>query len=395
MEAKTRMRESVRQRYDAMARAGEIAPDALQGALADMLDSLAASLAPQQRRRAASLPRWIGGSNGSASLPLGLYIWGDVGRGKTLLMDLFFDAAPTTRKRRVHFHAFMGEVHERIAAARAEAKAGSANGDPIAIVGSALASEISLLCFDEFAVYDIADAMILGRLFEQLFRRGVTVVATTNVAPDDLYKDGLNRALFLPFIALLKEHMCVFHLDAPRDYRLDSSGTERRYATPLGADAAACLTAHFRHFSGGLPVQRLEIANKGRRIVVPEAARGVARFSFTDLCSQPLGAGDYLKLAEAFHTIILDDVPILPQSRRNEAKRFINLIDTLYDRHVRLIVSAEGEPDELWQGREGAEAFEFKRTASRLIEIRSDAYWDAADAAATKKARAMTPGPDE
>lgn len=387
------MREGVRQRYDAMLRAGEIAPDATQALLADMLDSLAASLAAHQRARSPRLLRWISGASAAAAPPRGLYIWGDVGRGKTLLMDLFFSAAPTRRKRRVHFHAFMGEVHERIAAARAEAKAGSSNGDPIAIAGAALASEISLLCFDEFAVYDIADAMILGRLFEQLFERGVTVVATTNVAPDELYKDGLNRALFLPFIALLKEHMRVFHLDAPRDYRLDSSGSERRYVTPLGSEARACLSAHFRHFTGGIPTKPMEIANKGRLIIVPQAAGGVARFSFADLCARPLGAGDYLKLAEAFHTIIIDDVPVLSAARRNEAKRFITLIDTLYDNHVRLIVSAEGEPDELWQGKEGAESFEFKRTASRLTEMRADAYWDEALPRAKEKARVMTPGP--
>jgi cell division protein ZapE len=172
--------------------------------------------------------------------------------------------------------------------------------------------------------------------------------------------------------------MRVFHLDAPRDYRLDSSGTERRYVSPPGPEAAACLTAHFQHFSGVLRGRRTEIANKGRRIVVPEAAGDVARFSFADLCSRPLGAGDYLKLAEAFHTIIIDDVPILSAARRNEAKRFIALIDTLYDKHVRLIVSAEGEPGELWQGKEGAEAFEFKRTASRLTEMHADAYWNEA-----------------
>ena len=377
------MRESVRRRYEALAQSGEIVPDATQGALADALDALATSLAGHRRGAANGPLAWLRSIGASLHRPRGLYIWGDVGRGKTLLMDLFFRAVPAKRKRRVHFHQFMGEVHDRIAIFRAKTKNGEAvGGDPIEHVGRALASEIELLCFDEFAVYDIADAMILGRLFEQLFRRGVTVVATTNVAPDELYRDGLNRALFLPFIALLKEHMAVFHLDAPRDYRLDSFGTERRYVIPLGPEADACLAAHFQHFSGVSSGERLEILSKGRRLVVPEAANGVARFSFDDLCSRPLGAGDYLKIAETFHTIILSDVPVLAAERRNEAKRLIALIDTLYDRHARLVVSAEAEPDDLWQGRKGAEAFEFARTASRLIEMRSDAYWNAATASA-------------
>jgi cell division protein ZapE len=391
------MRETVRRRYEAMARSGEIVPDATQRALVDALDTLIAALAARAGKGKSGPLRWLRSIRADPKPLRGLYIWGDVGRGKTLLMDLFFAAASTKRKRRVHFHQFMGEVHDRIAALRNETKNNGANGGgPIAHVALALASEIELLCFDEFAVYDIADAMILGRLFEQLFRRGVTVVATTNVAPDDLYKDGLSRAHFLPFIALLKERMEVFHLDAPRDYRLDSSGTERRYVTPLGPEADSCLSAHFRHFSGLATGQPQEIASKGRRIVVPEAADGIARFSFDDLCSKPLGASDYLKIADAFHTIVLADVPVLAPTRRNEAKRLINLIDTLYDRHVRFIVSAEAEPERLWQGKDGAESFEFARTASRLIEMQSDAYWDAATAnAEMKKARAVRPGPDQ
>ncbi len=389
------MRETVRRRYEAMAQSGEIVPDATQGELADALDSLVAALGGRHRTAGNGALAWLRSIGANTSPPRGLYIWGGVGRGKSLLMDLFFDAASTTRKRRVHFHEFMGEVHDRIAALRRETKNGATNGgDPISSVARALASEIELLCFDEFAVYDIADAMILGRMFEQLFRRGVAIVATTNVAPDELYKDGLNRALFLPFIALLKERMAIFHLDAPRDYRLDSAGTERRYVTPLGPDAEACLTAHFRHFSGRAKGERLELSSKGRRLVIPEAAAGVARFSFEDLCSRPLGAGDYLKIAEAFKTVILADVPILAPARRSEAKRLINLIDTLYDKRVRLVVSAAAEPSDLWQGTDGAEAFEFARTASRLIEMRSDAYWNAATATAEmEKARAVGPGP--
>ena len=392
------MHETVRRRYEAMARSGEIVPDATQGALADALDALATSLAGRRRGAANGPLAWLRSIGASLHRPRGLYIWGDVGRGKTLLMDLFFRAVPAKRKRRVHFHQFMGEVHDRIATFRAKTKNGEVvGGDPIEHVARALASEIELLCFDEFAVYDIADAMILGRLFEQLFRRGVTVVATTNVAPDDLYKEGLNRALFLPFIALLKEHMAVFHLDAPRDYRLDSTGTERRYVTPLGPEADACLDAHFRHFAGRARGEPGELLHKGRKIPVPEAADGVARFSFADLCQRPLGAGDYLKLADTFATIILSDVPVLTPVERNEAKRLINLIDTLYDRRIRLVVSAAAEPDALWRGEGGAESFEFARTASRLIEMRSDAYWEAAAKARTEieKARAFPPRPLE
>ncbi len=313
-------------------------------------------------------------------------------------MDLFYAAAPLRLKRRAHFHEFMGNVHDRIAAYRHLVKSdGKRGGDPIAPVAAEIASEAELLCFDEFAVYDIADAMILGRLFEKLFARGVVVVATTNVAPDELYKDGLNRALFLPFIALLKERMAVFHLDAPRDYRLDTTGTGRRYATPLGPEADACLDAHFRRFSGRAKGTREELHYKSRRIVVPEAAGGVARFSFEDLCARPLGAGDFLKISDTFRTVLVSDVPILSAARRNEAKRLINLVDTLYDRRVRLIVSAAAEPHELWQGKDGAEAFEFARTASRLIEMRSDTYWENAGAPTPekKKAQAVRPGPSE
>jgi cell division protein ZapE len=368
------MSDAVKRRYEAMARSGGIVPDASQLSLAAALDVLVAALATRRKSGNGALG-WLRGRSGKTRPPRGLYIWGPVGRGKTLLMDLFFAAAPVKAKRRVHFHEFMGDVHDRIAALRRAVRDKEKNGDPIAAVADAIAAEIVLLCFDEFAVYDIADAMILGRLFEKLFAHGVVVVATTNVAPDDLYKDGLNRALFLPFVALLKKQMEVFHLDTPRDYRLDASGGERRYVMPLGPEADACLDAHFNHFSGGAEGARKELHHKGRRIVVPLAAGGVARFSFEDICGRPLGAGDYLRIAAAFSTLILADIPILSSARRNEAKRLINLIDTLYDKRVRLIASAEAEPAELWKGKDGAETFEFQRTTSRLIEMRSDSYW--------------------
>ena len=387
---------TVRRRYEAMAQSGEIAPDASQAALADQLDRLIDALAKPATKNGNGALRWLRARGTAAGSPRGLYIWGGVGRGKTLLMDLFFAEAPVKAKRRVHFHAFMGDVHDRIAARRGRAKSGGkGRADPIAAVADEIASETALLCFDEFAVYDIADAMILGRLFAKLFAHGLVVVATTNVAPDDLYKDGLNRTLFLPFIALIKERMAAFHLDAPRDYRLDAAGGERRYITPLGPEADACLDAHFRHFAGGAKGERAELHNKGRRIVVPLAAGAVARFSFDNLCGLPLGAGDYLKVAGAFRILIIADIPILSPARRDEAKRLINLVDTLYDKRVRVIVSADAEPHALWQGEDGAETFEFARTASRLIEMRSDSYWENAGAPApeTKKAQAVRPGP--
>lgn len=373
------MRPSVSERYEAMVQAGELTPDDIQRALVARLDALVAELQSYRPPKTGGgmLARLFSRAS-SADPPRGLYVHGDVGRGKTLIMDLFFAATEMEPKRRVHFHAFMGEAHDRIADFRRRLKSGEAKGDdPIPPVAAEIAAGARLLCFDELAVYDIADAMILGRLFAELFKRGVVVVATSNVAPHDLYKDGLNRALFMPFVALIEERMDVFHLDAPHDYRLDSEGGERRYVVPLGPEADACLDAHFASLTGHRHGEPSALHNKGRTIAIREAAAGVARFTFEELCARPLGAGDYLKIAEAFHTLILSDVPVLQPERRNEAKRLINLIDTLYDRHVRLVVSAAAEPDALWQGRDGAEAFEFARTASRLIEMRSDAYWDA------------------
>ena len=390
------MPDTVRRRYEAMARSGEITPDTLQNALVSELNTVAGSLSKNDKAGQGLLGR-LRSLGRQTPKPRGLYIYGAVGRGKTLLMDLFFEAAPTTRKRRVHFLPFMLEVQEGIATHRRRTTNGGSNErDPIAAAANELASKVDLFCFDEFAVYDIADAMILGRLFEQLFARGVIIVATSNVAPDDLYKDGLNRALFLPFITLLKERMTIFHLDGPRDYRLNGTGTERRYVTPLGVQAEAALTDQFRRLSGGSIGRPVEIDSKGRRVLIPEVAAGVAKLAFEDLCSKPLGSGDYLRIVGAFHTIILSDVPVLTQARRNEAKRLIKLIDTLYDENIRLVVSAEAEPNELYEGTEGAEAFEFARTASRLNEMRSDSYWNAATAKAEKKkARADEPGPLE
>jgi cell division protein ZapE len=290
-------------------------------------------------------------------------------------MDLFFEASPVTRKRRAHFHEFMLDVHERIFALRQKMKLGEHEGeDPIRLVAGQLFDEAWLLCFDEFHVTDIADAMILGRLFAQLFAHGVVVVATSNVAPDDLYKDGLNRALFVPFIHLLEEHMDVVRLDARTDFRLEKLAGLPVWYVPADAVADAALDDAWRRLAGGHDGTVQELPLKGRSVHVPRTFMGVARFSFHDLCEAPLAAADYLRLAHEYHTIVLDHVPAMTYDTRNAAKRFIILIDTLYEMNVKLIASAVAEPDTLYQADEGFEAQEFKRTASRLIEMRSQAY---------------------
>jgi cell division protein ZapE len=390
------MVQSVRQRYERMAAAGEVVPDTRQRLLADALDQLRVRLAEGPRRsKKSALGRLLArpptdGPAPGLSPAQGLYIWGGVGGGKTLLMDIFYEAALTAKKRRLHFHAFMADIHERLDARRRDEIAGGAKAsDPLVAVAAAVASEIDLLCFDEFMVVDIADAMILGRLFENLFARGLVIVATSNIPPSELYRDGLNRSLFLPFIAMIEQRLGIFHLDAPRDYRLTAEDDGRRYIMPLGGAATAAMDAHFRRLAGAEGEQR-EIAHKGRRIVVPQAADGVARFAFSDLCARPLAAGDYRRIVSLFRTLLIDDVPILDDRRRNEAKRMIVLIDVLYDGKTRLIVSAEAEPHALWVGEDTSISMEFARTASRLMEMRSDAWWEAAPSAAkTKKARAI------
>jgi cell division protein ZapE len=309
-----------------------------------------------------------------AEPPRGLYIHGPVGRGKTMLMDMFFDAVEGPCKRRAHFHAFMADVHARLNQWRQARKRGEVAGeDPITPVAADLAQEASLLCFDEFSVRDIADAMILSRLFTALFAAGVVVVATSNVTPDDLYKDGLNRALFLPFIALIKERLEVIKLDARTDYRLEKLQRAPVYYAPLSPKADAALDAAFLTLTGHERGEPAHIELLGRHLDVPQAIDGVARFDFDALCRRPLGAADYLKLAQRFHTLVLDRIPLLGESERNEAKRLIILIDALYDMRVKLIASAAGEPETLYSG-EGAEAFEFARAASRLHEMRSADY---------------------
>src|SRR5262249_25732920 len=370
------MSETFSTRYAALVAAGKIEADAGQEILARRLAALARRLDQHRLARKSSSLGWLFSQRGAAGEPLkGLYVYGEVGRGKTMLMDLFFETSPVIRKRRVHFHEFMSDVHERVHVYRQEAKNGDANGsDPIQRTAAAIAEESWLLCFDEFHVTDIADAMILGRLFTRLFELGVVVVATSNLAPGDLYKDGLNRALFLPFIALLQRQCEVVHLDARVDFRLEKLTGVPTWYVPDDAKAEAALDEAWRRLAGGHVGTAHELMVKGHAIRVPKAAMGVARFSFTDLCAQPLAAADYLKIAHEFHTIILDHIPVMDYPQRNEAKRFIILIDTLYDHAVKLLASAAAQPTELYLASEGYEANEFKRTASRLIEMRSQAY---------------------
>jgi len=369
------MSSTITERYNALVSAGEIERDPAQLAVAARLSRLEERLARHRLARKSSQLGWLFGGNERKDPIKGLYIYGDVGRGKTMLMDLFFDMSAVKRRRRAHFHEFMADIHERLNDVRHKMKSGAiANDDPIKLVAAALAAESWLLCFDEFHVTDIADAMILGRLFTRLFADGVVLVATSNVEPDELYKDGLNRALFLPFIALLREHMEVAKLEAPKDFRLEKLNAQPVWYVPADEDAEVALNNSWQRLTGTLEGQPFEIAAKGRVIRVPEAAKGVARFSFRQLCEQPLGASDYLRIAHEFHTIILDGIPVMDFPQRNEAKRFIALIDTLYDNGVKLVASAAAEPQALYLATDGYEANEFKRTASRLIEMRSEEY---------------------
>jgi len=304
--------------------------------------------------------------------PQGLYLYGGVGRGKSMLMDLFFETAPVERKRRVHFHAFMLEVHERIHKHRQARGKATGPDDALPELARQMADEAWLLCFDEFHVVDIADAMILGRLFTALFDAGVVVVATSNWAPDLLYKDGLQRELFLPFIALLKEKLDVMALDGPTDYRLDRLKGTPVYYWPLGPATDKTIKQLFATLIDGAHAAPTHLLVQGRRVDIACAAKGVAWVNFWELCGKPFGAADYLAIATHFHTVLVDDVPTLKDDRRNEAKRFMTLIDALYEHKVNVVVAADGPPERLYP--KGQHAFEFERTVSRLMEMQSEEY---------------------
>jgi len=353
--------------YEQMAAKGDLTPDAAQIAVLPMLDEVRTGLEVAATERRGVLSGLL---RKQREAPRGLYLWGGVGRGKSMLMDLFVEHLNIPGKRRVHFHAFMQEIHAAMHEARKDGIE-----DALAPVAATVARETRLLAFDEMQISDIADAMIVGRLFEALFDAGVTVVATSNRIPDDLYKDGLNRGLFLPFIDILKRNMTVSELAGPTDFRRSRLAGARMYFTPITADARAGIANIWDSLSEGSAAP-LVLTIQGRQLELPAFRNGVARASFFDLCGRMLGPADYLALADAIRVLVLEDIPQLGRSNFNEAKRFVTLIDALYEARVRLICSAAAHPDMLYV--EGEGSFEFGRTASRLIEMR-DADWGRAD----------------
>ena len=355
------MSETLTEIYDRLCREGRLHQDAAQCAVLPELQRIRAALEAGNGKRKGLLNGIFGRQ---AEAVRGLYLWGGVGRGKSMLMDLFHDSVAIGAKRRVHFHAFMQEVQAALHEAR---KTGV--DDAIRPVAEAIATDLRLLSFDEMQITDIADAMIVGRLFQLLFGCGVTIVTTSNRVPDDLYKDGLNRPIFLPFIALLKERMEVRELESETDYRQHRLQGAQVYFTPAGAAAKAAISEIWTELTGGGADEALKLSVKGREIVLPDYHAGVARASFWELCGRPLGPADYLAIAAALRLLILEDIPHLSAENYNEAKRFVTLIDALYEAKVRLIVSAADEPERLYV--EGEGSFEFERTASRLREMQA------------------------
>jgi cell division protein ZapE len=360
-DAQTLMADRLITRFRAAVAGGELTKNAAQEAAVARLQKLANGLKGYRPGRRGLFMQ-------TQTPPRGLYVWGDVGRGKSMLMDLFFEFVQIEKKSRVHFNAFMVDVHARIHTERQ--KAGSA--DPIAPVARAIANNASLLCFDEFQVTDVADAMILGRLFQQLFELGTVIVATSNTPPDRLYEGGLNRQLFLPFIALIEDRLDVLELHGAVDYRRRRMSGLDIYITPLGAKADAKMDAAWLRLTDQKTGQPMTLTFLGRKLIVPQATKGVARFSFDDLCAKPLAAPDYLEIARDFHTVLMDHIPQMDLCRRNEARRFTLLIDTLYDEGTKLICSAAAPPDKILAEGDGSEVF--RRTVSRLTEMQSEEY---------------------
>jgi cell division protein ZapE len=357
---------------------GELKPDPAQALAAEKLETLHLALQDYEPKSGPGFWRaHLGfarglGLGGAGAPPMGLYLVGNVGRGKSMLMDLFFSTSTVPKKRRVHFHEFMLEVHKRLHEWRQKEAKNAANADPIPPLAEKLAAEAWLLCFDEFQVTNIADAVILGRLFGALFDKGVVVVATSNTFIDDLYKGGLKRELFLPAIEILKKKMDTLELESETDYRLGRTAGMKVYHMPLGADASAALDAAFAGLTNGEAPAPTEIFVLGRSLRVPLAASGAARASFAELCEKALGPADYAALATHFHTLVLDGIPRLTPAMRDVTRRFVTLIDELYEHRVNLICAAAASPDELCT--EGDHAKEFRRTASRLHEMQSETY---------------------
>ena len=369
--------------YREMIECGELREDVVQAHIVDKFQTLHMVLLRGQSEKEKGLFGKIFGEKPKFDRSRGLYIHGDVGRGKSMLMDLFYSLAPIKEKRRVHFHAFMLEIHQTIHSWRYSSskerieKFGTDGDDPIPPLAAQIARSSRLLCFDEFQVTDVTDAMILGRLFGELFGQGVVLVLTSNRIPDDLYKDGLNRGLFLPTIDLIKENLDIEPLDGPTDYRLERMKGMETYHHPIGDKATQELSNSFWRLTDHEVDDRTEVGPEelevqGRKLHIPVASRGVAVVSFKKMCGAALGSADYLAIAWKYHTVIMVGIPKLGPENRNEAKRFVTLIDALYENHVKFLCSAAAAPDELYL--EGHGHFEFQRTVSRLMEMQSQEY---------------------
>ena len=351
--------------YGALVAGGELKPDPDQANAVAALDRFAARLGPKR----GMLSRLFA----KAEAPCGVYLWGGVGRGKSMLMDLAYESIATEPKRRTHFAPFMLDVHQRLRAARA-----TEEGDPVIAVAKQLADEVKFLAFDEMMVTNSADAMIMSRLFTALIGEGVAIVTTSNRPPTDLYKDGLNRDLFMPFIALIEARMEVVSLNGPTDYRLDRLQGLDTWLVPNGPEATAKLSEAFFRLTdypvedrAHVPTEALDVGG-GRSLHVPKSLKGVAVFSFKRLCGEARGAADYLAIAQRFHTVILVGIPVLTRENRNEAARFVTLVDALYEHRVKLLAAADAEPAALYPAGDGR--FEFDRTVSRLEEMQSADY---------------------
>jgi cell division protein ZapE len=345
--------------YEERVKTGVLSRDATQMAALVAFETVGVALSDAQKRKS-KLRGWFGKPSDPVK---GLYMYGGVGRGKSMLMDMFFESAPETKKRRVHFHAFMQEIHGLMHEARK-----SGVDDAVEPVAAEVIESARLLCFDEIQITDITDAMIVGRLFEKLFSAGVVIVTTSNRHPDDLYKDGLNRNLFLPFISMIKERMTLYNLDSENDHRQNRLQGHKTYFAPIDEAAEMAIQRVWTDVAGRR-MEPLVLSHKSREIRLPAFHNGVAMATFRDLCGQPLGPGDYLAIANAIRVLILKDIPRLSRANNNEAKRFVTLIDTLYEAKIRLIASAATMPEQLYEA--GAGAFEFERTASRLREMMS------------------------